>query len=169
MPSPKLFARVRGIAALDQCALENWHFFIRAIDGEALTPVELQLRWRVDVTKNFEGADAVRARIAAGPATRVTCFIAPGEVKRGDAVALDGARIGTVLTAGWSSTRNDWVGWALIDVALAWPGIGRFQVGGVAVATCPPPVIDNRSLFVDPRKHTYATRDEQNFPPLVSR
>ena len=78
-----------------------------------------------------------------------------------------------MLAAGFSSTRGDWVGWAVLDAPLAWPGIRKFHVdaGGspVAIETCSPPVIDNRSLFVDQRKHSYRTRAEVEFPPLVSR
>ena len=39
----------------------------------------------------------------------------------------------------------------------------------VKLRTVSPPMIDNRSLFVDPRKHAYRSRAEHAFPPLVSR
>jgi glycine cleavage system aminomethyltransferase T len=163
------------LAALDQCALENWHFFMRALDGVApqvaLTPGELQLGWRVDAAKAFEGADALRRRRESGYSQRLTCFVAPQPVGRFEPVLLDEETIGWVLQAGWSTLRRDWVGWALLDSRLAWPGIRRYHVAGTAgavgIETRSPPVLDNRSLFVDPRKHHYSTRDEHGFPPLV--
>ncbi len=157
------------LATLDQCALENWHFTIRALGAERPGPAELQLQWRLDRDKDFVGAAAVRA---APPARRLTCFTAPGApsggVVPGQPVLFDRRVIGAVLAAGFSTPRGDWVGWALLDVALAWPGITAFTLGdGTPITTRSPPVIDNRSLFVDPRKHSYRTRDAQAFPPLV--
>ena len=162
------------LAALDQCALENWHFTIRALDPAlCLLPAELQLQWRVDAGKQFEGAEAMRAKLAQGCTRRLTCFVAKTQVAPGQEVRLDDQRIGAVLQAGYSSTRGDWVGWAVLDTAQAWAGIRRYHVVGAAgpvpIETSSPPVIDNRSLFVDPRKHTWRTRDEQGFPPLVQR
>jgi aminomethyltransferase len=154
------------LAALDQCALENWHYSIRLC---AECPLELQLRWRIDPQKRFEGSEALRARLKAGLERRLTCFTAKGRIEKGQAVELDGSRIGEVAAAGFSSTRGDWVGWALLDAELAWPGIAKFRCGEVAITTMSPPLIDNRSLFVDPRKHTYRTREEHAFPPLVTR
>lgn len=166
-----------NLAALDQCALENWHFTHRALGdrarGAELTPAELQLRWRLDPKKDFVGAEAVRRRIAAGCRERVTCFVAGRSVAPGQSVCLDDEVVGWVLQAGWSPVRGDWVGWAMVETALASPGIRRFHVvgaeGPVPIETRSPPVIDNRSLFVDPRKHRYATRAEHEFPPLVRR
>src|SRR5215813_2820343 len=163
------------VAALDQCALENWHFSIRALGerqwtGE-LTPGELQLRWRVDGRKEFLGSEALRRRLSAGIVQRVTCFVANAPVAPGQAIVLDQEHVGSVLHAGWSSTRGDWVGWALLDVAVASPGVDRFRVsavdGPVPIRTHSPPLLDNRSLFVDPRKHRYSTRAGDDFPPLV--
>ncbi len=161
-----------NLATLDQCALENWHFCIRALGDQQLIPHELQLQWRVDSKKEFEGAQALRKRLERST-VRLTCFVAPISISRGQVVKLGAQAIGSVLDVGFSSTRGDWVGWAVIDAALAWPGIRHFHVeanqGPVAIQTCSPPVIDNRSLFVDQRKHSYRTRHEQEFPPLVSR
>lgn len=153
------------LASLDQCAVENWHFSIRALDPALkLLPAELQLQWRVDATKAFEGAAAVRAK---GAPRRLCCFTAKDEVRAGADVTFAGQRIGAVATAGFSTTRADWVGWAVLDAAYGWAGVTRYQVGGVALQLCSPPVIDNRSLFVDPRKHTWRTRHEHPMPPLV--
>lgn len=157
------------LATLDQCAIENWHFTIRALDHDrslALLPIELQLQWRVDAAKQFWGADAMRAR---APARRMVCFSAPAAIPARAPVAFEGTPIGSVLTSGFSTTRADWVGWAVLDAQYAWAGVTRYQAGGTPVTICSPPVIDNRSLFVDPRKHTYRSRHEHEFPPLVQR
>ncbi|MBK7857215.1 MAG: hypothetical protein IPJ65_01070 [Archangiaceae bacterium] len=152
------------LAALDLCALENWHYSIRLT---SLFPDELQLRWRIDLAKRFEGAEALKARAAQGVARRVTCFVASGPLEPGAALALNGAEVGTVVAAALSPTRGDWVGWASLDVALAAPGVSALTAQDVTLTTVSPPLIDNRSLFVDPRKHSY--RGEQELPPLVSR
>ncbi len=165
------------LATIDQCALENWHFTIRALGRVKpplpLGPTELQLHWRVDLDKDFEGAEALRKRREAGATQRLTCFTAKAKIAPGDRVQLEDDAIGVVVEAGWSSTRSDWVGWAALDVALAWPGIHRFRVmaaaGPVAIHTASPPLLDNRSLFVDPRKHSFRSREGDEFPPLVSR
>jgi glycine cleavage system aminomethyltransferase T len=159
------------VAALDLCALENWHFTMRALSRVTLElgPAELQLHWRVDLDKDFEGAAALRERRAGGTKVRLTSFVAKSAVTAGDDVTLDGQKIGVVADAGFSPTRGDWVGWAALDVGLAWPGIERFVAGTVPILTASPPLIDNRSLFVDPRKHRYRTREQDVFPPLVSR
>lgn len=185
-PAPELWRRLLDVgaplglleanrAALDQCALENWHFFMRALDGVepglALTPLELQLQWRVDPEKDFEGAEALRERRKPGAARRLTCFVAGGPVRPRDPVRLDNGTIGSVLVADRSTIRGDWVGWALIDVDLAWPGIRSFCVasaeGPVPIETRSPPLLDNRSLFVDPHRHSFRTGDAEAFPPLV--
>ncbi len=163
------------LAALDACALENWHFFMRSLKagGAELSPLELQLQWRVDPERPFRGSAAYRERSRRGPVRRLTCFTAGELVLAGEVVQLDGRGVGTVLTAGPSEARGDVVGWALIDVRLAWPGISRFCVasGGksVAIETRSPPLLDNRSLFIDPHRHRYAERETQSFPPLVAR
>lgn len=163
-----------GRAALDQCALENWHFAIRFIagaPGKGLTPLELQLQWRVDSSKQFFGADALAARRERGLKARVTCFTAAERIAQGDAVVLDGQRVGSVLTAGWSCIRKDWVGWALLDLGVAWPGIDALEVeagaGRVRIVTRSPPLLNNRSLHVDPHRHSHQSRATDTFPPLV--
>jgi aminomethyltransferase len=163
------------LVALDQCSLEDGHFSMRVLDSAhpslALTPIELQLQWRVDYDKEFVGVEALRAR-RASPLGRVTCFIAPRATRSRDRVLLDDAEVGSVLAAGFSSVRGDWVGWALLDTPLAWPGL-RFNVaaaeGAMPIETRSSPLLNNRSLHVDPRRHSHQTRANDQFPPLVVR
>jgi aminomethyltransferase len=149
------------LSTLDRCALENWHFAMRAQKLE-LQPAELQLMWRVDLDKEFHGKAALRP-----PKVRLTAFTARAPV--GEDVTLDGQKIGTVVWSDRSPTHDGHVGWAAIDLELAWPGIDRFRAGETPIVTGSPPLVDNRSLFVDPRKHRYRTRAEDTFPALVSR
>lgn len=163
-----------GRDALDVCALENWHFNVRTLRDTALarplTPIELQLQWRVDYRRDFVGAEALRARRAVGPAVRATSFLAAGAVSPGDHITLDGEPCGEVMAAMPSPTLGGHVGIALLHTRLAQPGL-EFEVaaasGPVVAATRTPPLIRNRSLFVDPHRHNYRTRDADTFPPLV--
>lgn len=168
--------READLAALDQCALENWHFFMRALqgcpEGATLTPLELQLQWRVSAEKDFEGAAALRER-RTRLARRVTCLVGAGEVRPGDPVRLGERPVGTVIASGYSAVRRDWVSWASLDLAWAWPGIRAFHVasaaGPVPVETRSPPLLDNRSLFVEPHRHSFRQRAQISFPDLVGR
>jgi glycine cleavage system aminomethyltransferase T len=165
-----------ALATLDLCALENWHFNIRTMRppglAGSLTPIELQLQWRVDPRRDFVGAEALRARRASGAAVRATSVISAGELAAGQSVALAGADCGEILAAARSPTLQASVGIALLPIKLAHPGIADFVArtdeGAVSIATRTPPLIRNRSLFIDPHRHSYLTRAQEAFPPLVS-
>jgi glycine cleavage system aminomethyltransferase T len=157
-----------GLEALDQCALENWFFNIRREGRADVTPIELQLQWRVSYRKEFIGAAALRQRRAAGAAVRLTCLIAGGKVAAGDMVVIGDMRAGAVVNAGYSDVRGDWIALALLDRSVAYPGIDC-QVGATKARTVSPPVLQNRSLVVSPQLHSYATRAEYPAPPLFAR
>jgi glycine cleavage system aminomethyltransferase T len=164
-----------GLATLDQAALENWQFNIRTLAGAArelsLTPIELQLQWRLRYDRAFVGVEAVRARRAQGPTLRATCFVASGPVAAGDEVWLAQGRVGQVLATGWSQLRGEPVGIAMLELPFAYPGVEGLSVkrpgGPITLATRTPPLLNNRSLYVDPHRHNYATREADTFPPLV--
>jgi glycine cleavage system aminomethyltransferase T len=162
------------LPALDLCALENWHFNIRTLRdtplARPLTPIELQLQWRVNYSRDFVGADALRARRAAGAAVRATFFTSLAPVAPGAIVSFEREPCGEVLAAAASPTLGVWVGTALITTRLAHPGLElsvAAESGAVAARTATPPLVRNRSLFVDPHRHSYRTRDADVFPPLV--
>jgi glycine cleavage system aminomethyltransferase T len=157
-------------AVLDQCALENLFFNPRREGREPVTPIELQLQWRVDYAKQSLGMDALRRHRAAGAGSRLTTLVAPRAVAAGDPVRIGAARVGRVLSAGWSVVRGDCVLLALLDLGCAHPGIRGFEIGAdepVPGRSVTPPLLNNRSLFVSPQLHTYATRGELRLPPLV--
>ena len=161
-----------GQDALDQCALENWFFNIRREGRLDVTPLELQLQWRVSPRKAFVGSEALRRRSEAGIRRRITTLVGPGPYAAGEAVRLGGTEVGRIVNAGCSESRGDWVALALLDLAWAHPGLG-FEVapaaggGTVPARSVSPPVIDNRSLHVSPQLHSYATRGDIRFPPLA--
>jgi len=164
-----------GLPTLDQAALENWFFSVRTLRETAtaspLTPIELQAQWRVGYARDFVGAQALRARKAEGPRVRATSFTAPVPVAPGDLVLHAARQIGEVLAAGFSHTLGAVAGVALIETRHAHPHIDAFTVrsatGETAIRTRTPPLVNNRSLYVDPHRHAYQTRAGDAFPPLV--
>ncbi|HEY0714756.1 MAG TPA: hypothetical protein VGF45_18890 [Polyangia bacterium] len=152
-----------GLSTLDQAALESGVFNIRDFnlrtlhEGLSVTPIELQLQWRVTYDRGFVGAEALRARRAAGISRRTTTFTAAAPVAIGDRVFWSGRSIGEVMAFGWSPDRGDFVGLALLDIAVAHPGIDAFVVeattGAVPIVTRSPPLVASRSLKVDLAAH----------------
>jgi aminomethyltransferase len=158
-----------SLEAIDHCALENAYFNIRREGREGATPIELQLQWRVSYRKNFVGSEALARLRASGTASRLTTLIAASPMAAGDAVTLADRPAGKVVNAARSATRGDWVALAMIDARWAHPGIDGFAVGtgGTSARSVTPPLVNNRSLHVSPQLHSYASRGEFTFPPLV--
>jgi aminomethyltransferase len=170
-----------GPVSLDVCALENWHFSIRnlvmpdpfgragdcreTLLARPLTPIELQLQWRVAYDKDYVGADALRARRAEGARARATCFTAEAPLSGGEGVLHAGDPVGEVLGARFSPTLGVWVGAALLATRFAHPHVAltaTSATGPVPIATRTTPLLENLSLQVDPHKHSFAT-----WAPLV--
>ena len=170
--SSRFFAASRPyewIEALDHCALENWFFNIRREGRAGLTPVELQLQWRVSYHKDYLGSSALRER-RASPAGRVTSVVSPKPLAIGAPVTYQGRLIGRLINAGFSESRSDWVGLALLDLPHAHAGLWGYlaEVDGreAPLRTVAPPLINNRSLFIDLQQHSWSTRQQDSFPPL---
>jgi glycine cleavage system aminomethyltransferase T len=162
-----------SLRALDDAALESGFFNIRGEGRAAVTPIELQLQWRVNADGDGVGVDALRVHRANGVTARVTTLAAPGQVIIGDEVWLDAQLVGTVLNAAWSVVRDEWILLALLDLGCAVPGIDRFRVktasGEIGARSVSPPVLNNASMFISPQMHSFATRREIALPPLVRR
>lgn len=157
------------LEALDCCALENWFFNIRREGRAQIGPIELQLQWRVSYLKEFIGSDALRARRSRGIDRRLTVVGAEGPIEEGETLhAPDGEEIGTVVNAVRSPTLEGWIGNALVRLDYAHPHISGLSIGHerVKAGTLRPPLINNRSLYVNPQIHSYATRLDDDFPPL---
>jgi glycine cleavage system aminomethyltransferase T len=157
------------LETLDQCALENGFFNIRREGSLGQGPIELQLQWRVSYQKEFAGSQGLRARRQQGAKVRLTAMVSEHALGLGDELWLEAAPVGKIVNAGWSSTRGDFVALALVERAFAYPGlVFRVGAGPATVRTVSPPVINNRSLYVHPQRHSYRTRELQNLPPLLS-
>lgn len=171
-------ARV-GLRALDQCSLENGFFNQRREGSRRLSPIELGLSWRVSPTKgSFLGAEALRSSMHALPGHRVTSIMGPSPFAAGDALWHEGKPIGEILAAGFSAATLGHVGTALLDRPYFHAGIDGITAGAApgergagmptgTLRTVAPPVVNNRSLYINPQRHAYATRARDTFPPLA--
>jgi aminomethyltransferase len=159
-----------SLETLDLCALENGFFSVRHGSTEGLTPLELQLQWRISTRKRFPGVEAIEERRARGIRRRLTHFVAREGVNTGDALHGPDARVGEVMTAAFSPGVGGLVGTALLDISVAHPGIDQFFApnldSATRIQTVSSPLLVNRSLFVDPHRHTYSTREDATCPPL---
>jgi aminomethyltransferase len=164
--------REASLEALDRCALENWFFNIRREGSENLTPLELQLQWRISYQKDYVGADALRRRRGQGIKRRLTCFVGQGLLYTGMELRYRGYPVGQIVNAEFSTLRQEWVAQAVVDARLSRPGIEGFSAGpspnSPSLRTFLPPVINNRSLYVNPQRHSFKTRGEDTFPALLS-
>lgn len=160
-----------GQDALDQCALENWFFNIRREGRETVTPIELQLQWRVSSRKDYVGSQALARRREEGPKQRLTAFVGGDPLKIGDTIRVKSTSVGRIVNAGFSTTYDKWIALGLLDIAWAYPGIDVFHVDrnerSIPLCSVSPPVINNRSLYLNPQIHSFSTRHEFEFPNLA--
>jgi glycine cleavage system aminomethyltransferase T len=152
---------------LAQCRLENWFFDIHRLGQKRLTPLELQLQWRTSTGKEYIGSTALAERREKGIARRMITLVAADGAKEGERVRLFEKDVGEILACGRSKERGDFVMLALVDAEWGYAGIDAFSIGGRPARSITPPVLDNRSLYVNPQTHSYATRAEATFPPLA--
>ena len=155
-----------SLPALEVAALENFFWNPRRDVRPGLTPIELQLQWRVTYGRTFPGADALAAR-RREVSQRSVLIASEGELADDAPVTVDDRTIGAVLHAGRSPTRGDWLAIALVERRYAHAGLVGLTSNGVPVRTLSAPSINNRSLYIDPQRHSYASRETDGFPPLV--
>ena len=136
-----------------------------------LDPIELGLQWRVSYRKDYVGASALAEARRRGAQRHLTCVKADALLVAGDAVFFESRHIGSIVNAGYSPLIGAYVAAAVLDVPFAEPGIACYAVehGGVRVPirTVSPPLLNNRSLYVSPMRHGYATRAGDAFPPVI--
>jgi len=148
-------------AARDQCVLENFFFDLNREGSFGLTPLELQLQWRLSTQKTeYPGAGAIRALRQSGWNRRLTCFITPEPVQAGEEITCDDEPVGSVLAAGYSPLRNEYVGKALLNRPYWHAGLSAFRVGHRPLKTIAAPAVKNLSLEVSPYRHSFHTRAE---------
>ncbi len=151
-----------GLDALAHAQLENWFFDMHREGRAGLSPIELQLQWRLATEdKDYVGRAALRQRPVTG---RITALRAAQPLVPGELVSYRDERIGVVIRGERSVTLGDEIGIALIDRSFAHSGIDVFRIGDVPVRTVSPPFVNNLSLYVNPQQHTWATRHEVAFP-----
>jgi glycine cleavage system aminomethyltransferase T len=155
-----------SLAALEVAQLENAFWNARRDTAPGLTPIELQLQWRIAYDREYPGAAALRRRREHAN-RRSVLLSADRELTAGARVNAAGREIGHVLHADYSPIRQRWLALAIVERSLAHAGLDGFDVAGVAASSVSAPAIDNRSLLVDPQRHSFATRDTDQFPPLV--
>lgn len=154
--------------ALSLAQFEAWFFDPRFVP-EGATPLELQLQWRLSA-RDFLGRpalDARRLRAARQPglARKLVCVLLSGAAQPGDAASLFGENVGAIVRVARSPMTGLHFGSVLLSERIAHGGIALDIEGGIRARTIAPPLLDNRSLYVDPRRHSYRTRDEIAFGP----
>jgi glycine cleavage system aminomethyltransferase T len=160
-----------SLDAVDLCSFENWFFNARKEGQAGLGPLELGLQWRVSYGKEYAGSAALKAHRESGAMERVTCAIAKQSLQPGQVVSNAGQAIGRVLRAEYSPMLEANVAMTLLHRAHAYSGIDAYTVEAdgqaIPIRTVSPPVLNNRSLYVNAQKHSYATRSNHSFPPIV--
>ncbi len=162
---------------LDRCALENGFFCPRHRGVIGRTPIELQLQWRVRYDHERLGPILIAGRDRP-LARRLSWVIGRLEDPAPELGPLtrEGELVGELIEGFHSPVLGCFVGLAMIDLRLAHAWIDGIFVGGAGEAgessglelrVEAPPLVQNRSLFVDPKKHVYAHRGEDRFPPIV--
>lgn len=167
----KFDLRHGSLAALDRCALENWFFNIRKEGSASLTPLELQLQWRISYQKDYVGADALRSRRAAGIKQRIVCLLGKSPLEAGSDLYYGNKVVGKIANADFASLRGEWVAHGIVDARLSRPGFEGLTAGspsGQHLRSVIPPVLNNRSLYVNPQRHSFRTRSEVTYPELTS-
>ena len=159
-----------SLDALDLCALESWFFNIRKEGAENVTPIELQLQWRVAYQKSFTGLETLLKQKKKGPKERLTGITSNDRLDYGAKIIFEDLTIGRIVNAGYSHIRNEWIGLALVQTDWAYPGIDRYKATRdsilIPIKTISPPFLNNRSLHVNSQIHSYHNRNEYEFPPL---
>jgi len=149
-----------GLDFQEQARLENPCWDATRLGAWSRCPIELQLQWMVRYDKDaFIGKQALEDKLEAGAQRRMVGFVADHEgdaaIAPGAPVSLDGVRIGTVATAGFSPERGRMIGQALLEADYAYADIPGFKAGEVAVTTSALPFVRNFSFLVNPLEHSY--------------
>ncbi len=156
-------ARAIDLPTLDRAAFESFFFCIRDRALAALDPIRAQLQWRLGGS-GFVGEEA----LPAAPEERLAMARVEGEPGGAEDVTLDGETVGRLITMADTPSLGGRMATVLLRRDLSHPHIGAFRTGGATLVTVTPPPIRPRSLFVNPQRHAYATRESQRFPPLLA-
>lgn len=163
-----------SLEAVDLCSFENWFFNARKEGQLGLGPLDLGLQWRVSYGKQYIGSSALVARRQTGAKQRAVCAVSRLSLPlSAEIVSPNGTKIGRVLRSEHSPITDVHINMVLLDSPYAYAGIDSYRVmisesgSSIPMLTVSPPVINNRSLYVNPQKHSYAARETYGFPPFV--
>lgn len=161
-----------SLDAVDHCSFENWFFNARKEGQMGLGPLELGLQWRVSYGKEYVGSAALAAQRKSGRKQRTVCALSRSLLPNSPVTTKQGEVIGRVLRSEHSPTIDAYMNMVLLDSAYAYSGLDSYVVKAddapeIQILTVSPPVINNRSLYVNAQKHSYATRETHAFPALV--
>jgi glycine cleavage system aminomethyltransferase T len=159
----RLEAGVVGLDALRHCAFENWVFDPHREGRSGLDALELQLTWRLDLLKAAPGLDAIRTHREGGLRRRIISIVAPRQPAAGTPVALDGDVVGEVIAAVPNLWGDDWRVLAAVQANEAHPGL-NVVIANDMCRTLSAPWVLNRSLFVNPQKHSWISRNQIALP-----
>jgi glycine cleavage system aminomethyltransferase T len=152
-----------GLSALATAALENFIFWPHTEGRIGLTPLELQLQWRLPVEGDYQGSQAIQDRRPTAWTQRCTLFHAQ-TAHIDEPICASGTRIGRVIRVAPWGHGSGMVGLALLNRDYAHPGF-TYELPGGPLQTVTAPLVTNRSLFVRPQRHSWA--DEAELPLLV--
>ncbi len=144
--------------AIDLCAIETGFFCAHEPALRRLTPIELQLQWRLSVERAAPVGKQIRWFRAVDARTPT-----PGET-----LWRGGSKVGEVLLAHRSAAAGVHVGIALLEPGWSEPDLELADADGNALLiTAVAPLVRSLSLYVDPQRHTYATREADGLVELV--
>ena len=150
-----------GNAAWSQAVLENFSFDMGREGRYDLTPMALQLQWRLASRKEgYPGADAIRSLRESGWDLRLTLVSAPDLIAPDAEVTCGGEPVGKILASGYSPSRGGHVGKALIRRPYWHAGLDGFRVGTRKLSTISAPAIKTMSMKVSPYRHSFHTRHD---------
>jgi glycine cleavage system aminomethyltransferase T len=159
-----------GYAAIEYCMLENSFFNIYREGKTGITPAELQIQWRVSYRKEFSFSPQLQMFRKNSLQRRLTAVYLESEPIHESKISLDTLNVGTVVCGYPNCHGKGWIGLAMIDLPYAVAGVNEYCAesasGPVRCSTLSMPLVNNRSLYVDPQIHSYADREEITFPKL---
>jgi glycine cleavage system aminomethyltransferase T len=159
-----------GYSAIEYCMLENSFFNIYREGKAAKTPAELQIQWRVSYRKEFSFSQQLQMFKKNPLLRRLTAVYLESEPLHESKISLGTVKIGTIICGYPNCHGKGWIGLAMIDLPYAVSGVHDYSAesasGPVRCSTLSMPLVNNRSLYVDPQIHSYADRDELTFPKL---
>ena len=147
--------------ARSQCSLENFFFDLIKEGSYGLTPMELQLQWRISMQKEvYPGYEAIHTIRKNGWNRRLCAFITPYPINVDEVITCEDTSVGRVLAIGYSPLRKEFVGKALIDRPFWHAGLDCFRVGDHSLITKSAPIINNLSISINPYLNSYLNRND---------